>query len=47
MMEATRLVEPGKLVPQFDPRSFMLENVDSAYALIRDHAAKGKLVVDV
>ncbi|MEY9185832.1 NADPH2:quinone reductase [Bradyrhizobium sp. USDA 326] len=47
MMEATRLVEAGKLVPLLDPRRFTLENVGDAYALIRDHAAKGKLVVDV
>lgn len=47
MMEATRLVEAGKLVPLLDPRHFTLENVGDAYALIRDHAAKGKLVVDV
>ncbi|RQH16508.1 quinone oxidoreductase [Bradyrhizobium sp. RP6] len=47
MMEATRLVEAGKLVPRLDPRRFTLENVGDAYALIRDHAAKGKLVVDV
>lgn len=47
MTEATRLVEAGKLVPLLDPRHFTLENVGDAYALIRDHAAKGKLVVDV
>ncbi|MDX3968051.1 MAG: zinc-dependent alcohol dehydrogenase family protein [Bradyrhizobium sp.] len=47
MMEATRLVEAGKLVPLVDPRRFTLENVGDAYALIRDRAAKGKLVVDV
>lgn len=47
MMEATRLAEAGKLVPLLDPRRFTLENVGDAYALIRDHAAKGKLVVDV
>ncbi|MDA9424086.1 quinone oxidoreductase [Bradyrhizobium sp. CCBAU 53380] len=47
MMEATRLVEAGKLVPLLDPRRFALENVGDAYALIRDRAAKGKLVVDV
>nr|GAJ36193.1 zinc-type alcohol dehydrogenase-like protein SE1777 [Bradyrhizobium sp. DOA9] len=47
MMEATRLVEAGKLVPMLDRQRFTLENVGDAYALIRDHAAKGKLVVDV
>ncbi|PDT91343.1 quinone oxidoreductase [Bradyrhizobium sp. Y36] len=47
MMEATRLAEAGKLVPILDARRFTLENVGGAYALIRDHAAKGKLVVDV
>ena len=41
------LVEAGKLVPRLDARHFTLENVGEAYALIRDHAAKGKLVVDV
>ncbi|QOZ70205.1 quinone oxidoreductase [Bradyrhizobium arachidis] len=47
MAEATRLVEAGKLVPLVDPRHFTLESVDEAYALIRDHATKGKLVVDI
>ncbi len=47
MAEATRLVEAGKLVPLVDSRRFTLETVGEAYALIRDHAAKGKLVVDV
>jgi NADPH:quinone reductase len=47
MMEATRLAEAGKLVPLLDSRRFTVENVDGAYALIRDRAAKGKLVVDV
>ncbi|WP_346731311.1 zinc-dependent alcohol dehydrogenase family protein [Bradyrhizobium sp. 1] len=47
MSEATRLVEAGKLVPLVDARRFTLESVGEAYALIRDHAAKGKLVVDV
>jgi hypothetical protein len=28
-------------------RHFTLENVGNAYALIRDHAAQGKLVVDI
>jgi len=47
MREATRLIEAGKLVPLVDARRFTLETVGDAYALIRDHAAKGKLVVDV
>lgn len=47
MAEATRLAEAGKLVPLLDSRHFTLESVGEAYALIRDHAAKGKLVVDV
>ncbi|WFU76106.1 zinc-dependent alcohol dehydrogenase family protein [Bradyrhizobium sp. CB2312] len=47
MAEATRLVEVGKLVPLVDPRHFTLERVGDAYALIRDHATKGKLVVDI
>lgn len=47
MAEATRLVEAGKLVPLVDPRQFTLESVGDAHALIRDHAAKGKLVVDI
>ncbi|MET3965373.1 MULTISPECIES: zinc-dependent alcohol dehydrogenase family protein [Bradyrhizobium] len=46
MAEATRLVEAGKLAPLVDARRFTLESVGDAYALIRDHAAKGKLVVD-
>jgi len=47
MAEATRLVEAGKLMPLLDARRFTLETISDAYALIRDHAAKGKLVVDV
>jgi len=47
MREATRLIEAGKLVPLVDARRFTLETAGDAYALIRDHAAKGKLVVDV
>lgn len=47
MTEATRLVEAGKLVPLLDPRRFTLATVEDAYALIKDHAANGKLVVDV
>lgn len=47
MAEATRLAEAGKLVPLLDARRFTMESVGEAYALIRDHAAKGKLVVDI
>lgn len=47
MAEATRLAEAGKLVPLLHARRFKMENVDEAYALIRDHAAKGKLVVEI
>ncbi|MHC2285384.1 zinc-dependent alcohol dehydrogenase family protein [Bradyrhizobium barranii] len=47
MAEATRLVEAGKLAPLVDARRFTLESVGDAYALIRDHTAKGKLVVDI
>jgi len=47
MTEATQLVEAGKLVPLVDARHFTLESVGDAYALIREHAAKGKLVVDI
>jgi NADPH:quinone reductase len=34
-------------LPLLDPRHFSLESVDDAYALIRDHATQGKLVVDI
>ncbi len=47
MAEATRLVEAGKLLPLLDPRHVALDTVGDAYALIRDRAGKGKLVVDV
>jgi NADPH:quinone reductase-like Zn-dependent oxidoreductase len=47
MTEATRLIEAGKLVPTLDARHFTLENVGDAYALIRDHATQGKLVVEI
>ncbi|MGW1421660.1 zinc-dependent alcohol dehydrogenase family protein [Bradyrhizobium manausense] len=47
MAEATRLAEAGKLLPLLDARRFTMESVGEAYALIRAHAAKGKLVVDI
>lgn len=47
LAEATRLVETGRLMPLLDARHFTLDTVGDAYALIRDRAATGKLVVDV
>ncbi|TPQ40731.1 quinone oxidoreductase [Bradyrhizobium guangdongense] len=47
MAEATRLAETGQLVPLLDPRHFALETIADAYDLIRQHGAKGKLVVDI
>lgn len=47
MAEATRLVEAGKLLPLLDSRRFTLDSVDDAHALIRGHAAKGKLIVEI
>ncbi len=47
MAEATRLAEAGKLAPLLDSRHFELETVTEAYGLIRERAAKGKLVVDI
>ena len=47
MAEATRLAEAAKLVPLLDTRHFTMESVGEAYSLIRDHATKGKLVVDI
>nr|WP_235939950.1 zinc-dependent alcohol dehydrogenase family protein [Bradyrhizobium hipponense] len=47
MAEATRLAEAGELVPLLDVSHFTLESVGDAYALIRDHTARGKLVVDI
>jgi NADPH:quinone reductase len=45
--QATRLAEAGKLTPRLDPRCFDLGSAESAYALIVDGTAKGKVVVDV
>lgn len=39
--------QAGKLVPRLNARRFTMESVGEAYALIRDHAAKEKLVVDI
>jgi NADPH2:quinone reductase len=45
--QATRLAEAGKLTPRLDSRRFDLGSAESAYALIVDGAAEGKVVVDV
>ena len=47
LREATRLAEAGKLKPLLDPRSFTLETVGDAYALIEQRQAQGKLVVSI
>ncbi|NID14637.1 zinc-dependent alcohol dehydrogenase family protein [Luteibacter yeojuensis] len=47
LREATRLAETGKLKPLLDPRSFTLETVGHAHALIEQGQALGKLVVSI
>jgi NADPH:quinone reductase-like Zn-dependent oxidoreductase len=47
MREATKLADAGKIIPKLDSRSFGLEDVQDAYALIESRQAHGKLVVDI
>ena len=44
---ATRLVEAGKIMPQFDHRHFTLETVCDAYRAIKTGPVAAKIVVDV
>jgi NADPH:quinone reductase-like Zn-dependent oxidoreductase len=47
LREATKLVGAGKLRPRVDDRRFTLESIGEAYQLLRERAARGKLVVDI
>ncbi|HVJ41640.1 MAG TPA: zinc-dependent alcohol dehydrogenase family protein [Dongiaceae bacterium] len=47
MRRATELVEAGKLLPVLDPRHFTLETAMEAHAAMKDHSAKGKIVVEI
>lgn len=47
LREATRLAEAGMIKPLLDARTFNLETVGDAYALIEQRQAQGKLVVDI
>jgi NADPH:quinone reductase len=47
LMEATRLVEAGKLRPRLDPRRFNLASAGEAHAAVEDGSAQGKIVVDI
>jgi NADPH:quinone reductase len=47
MREAARLMEAGKVKALVDSRTFTLQSVSEAHALVDQRAANGKLVVDI
>jgi NADPH2:quinone reductase len=47
LLEATRLVEGGQLMPRVDPRRFDLESTERAYGALTDGSAQGKIVVEI
>ncbi len=47
MRQATALADAGRLLPKLDPRTFTLEDVAEAHALIENRRAQGKLVIDI
>jgi NADPH2:quinone reductase len=47
LRHASHLVEAGRVKPLVDPRSFTLESVGEAYAVLASKSARGKLVVDL
>jgi NADPH2:quinone reductase len=47
MRAATALADAGKLTPKLDPRTFSLDDVAEAHALIDSRQTQGKLVIDV
>ena len=47
LREATRLAETGMIQPLLDPRTFNLETVGDAHALIEQRQAQGKVVVSI
>jgi NADPH:quinone reductase len=44
---ATHMVESGQLMPVLDERRFNLNTICDAYRIIREGAARGKLIVDI
>lgn len=47
LREVTRLVEAGHLKPLLDPRTFTLDNVAEAHAVVESGKTAGKVVVDI
>jgi NADPH:quinone reductase-like Zn-dependent oxidoreductase len=47
LTDAARIADAGGLVPRLDPRRFRLEDVDAAFAAMRDKSAQGKIVVEI
>src|SRR5262249_2565590 len=47
LVQASRLVEAGALVPLVDPRRFSLASVESAHNSLRNRDAQGKTFVDL
>jgi NADPH:quinone reductase-like Zn-dependent oxidoreductase len=47
LAEAARLIDQGKLSPRLDPRTFTLNEVDEAHAIVAEGRGKGKIVVSI
>ncbi len=47
LRQAAQLIEAGELKPLMDPRTFTLENAESAHELLKSGAAEGRLVIEV
>jgi NADPH2:quinone reductase len=47
LREATRLAEAGMINPLMDSRSFSLDDIDAAHALVDSRQAQGKVVVSI
>ncbi len=45
--EAGRLIAQGKLSPRLDPRTFNLESLDEAHAVVSEGRGQGKVVVSI
>lgn len=46
-MEATKLIEAGKVIPIVDTQHYTIETIDDAYKSLETKTAKGKIVIDI
>ncbi|HEY5392526.1 MAG TPA: zinc-dependent alcohol dehydrogenase family protein, partial [Hanamia sp.] len=47
LMEATKLIEAGKVIPIVDTHHYTMEMIDDAYKSLETKTAKGKIVIDI